>query len=175
MCVHGKWKARCTEGCGGSAMCEHGKQKARCTKGCAPLCGSVPAHEVKALHGAALQATKAFAELRRGQCITKLTEATLWALILHLTRKPRGKHSRNTMIATLRGFAEVRDAIATGESANEKAASAAAREAVERAVDGQPAGDEEGVSVLGDERVPAPKLDINKLTWWVASEDGSGD
>ena len=38
------------------------------------------------------------------------------------------------MIATLRGFAEVRDAIATGESANGKAASAAAREEVERAV-----------------------------------------
>jgi len=153
MCIHGKRKARCTEGCGGSAYCIHGIRKAYCTEGCAPLCGPLPAHEENALHGAASQATKAFAELRRGQCITKLTELALGALILHLTKKPRGKHSsKDTMIATLRGFAEVRDAIATGESANGKAASAAAREAVERAVDGQPAGDEESVSVLGDER-----------------------
>jgi hypothetical protein len=35
------------------------------------------------------------------------------------------------MIATLRGSAEMTDAIATGESANEKAASAAAQEAVD--------------------------------------------
>ena len=53
------------------------------------------------------------------------------------------------MIVTLRGFVEVRDAIATGESANEKAASAAAREAVERATDGQPAGEKENERVLG--------------------------
>ena len=134
-------------------MCVHGKEKARCTEGCAPLCGSVPAHEEKALQGAALQATKAFAELRRGQCITKLTELALWALILHLTKKPRGKHSsKDTMIVTLRGFVEVRDAIATGERANEKAASAAATEAVRRAVDGQPAGEEENARVPGGER-----------------------
>jgi hypothetical protein len=56
------------------------------------------------------------------------------------------------MIATLFGFAEARDTIATGESANEKAASAAAIEAVKRAVDGQPAGKEESVRVLGGER-----------------------
>jgi hypothetical protein len=113
----------------------------------------VPAHEENALHGAASQASKAFAELRRGQCITQLTEVALGALILHLTKKPRGKHSsEDTMIATLRGFVEVRDAIATGESANEKAASAAAREAVRRAVGGQPAAEEENARVLGGER-----------------------
>ena len=152
MCIHGKRKAYCTEGCGGSAMCVHRKHKARCTKGCATLCGSVPAHEEIAIHGAASQATKAFAELTRGQCITKLTAVTLGSLILHLTKKPRGKHSKDTMIATLRGFAEVRDAIATGESANEKAASAAATEAVERAVNGQPAGEGESVRVLNGDR-----------------------
>ena len=56
------------------------------------------------------------------------------------------------MIVTLRGFVEVRDAIATGERANEKAASAAAREAVRRAVGGQPAGEEENARVPGGER-----------------------
>ena len=129
-------------------MCAHGKRNAS-FKGCAPLCGSVPVQEENALHGGASQATKAFAELRRGQCITKLTEVVLGSLILHLTKKPRGKHSKDSMIATLRGFAEVRDAIATGENANEKAASAAAREAVERGTDGQPAGEEENERVLG--------------------------
>jgi len=119
---------------------------------CALLCGSVPAHEEKTLHGAASQATKAFAELRRGQCIIKLIAAALGSVILLLSKKPRGKHSKDTMIATLFGFAEARDAIATGESANEKAASAAAIEAVERAVDGQPAGKEESVRVPGGER-----------------------
>jgi hypothetical protein len=81
-----------------------------------------------------------------------LTAAALGSLILHLTKKPRGKHSKDTMIATLRGVAEVRDAIATGESANDTAASAAAKEAVERAVDGQPAGEEESVRMSGGER-----------------------
>jgi hypothetical protein len=78
-----------------------------------------------------------------------LTEVALGSLILHLTKKPRGKHSKDTMIATLRGFAEVINAIATGESSNEKAASAAARETVERATDCQPAGEEESERVLG--------------------------
>ena len=76
---------------------------------CALLCGSVPAHEEKTLHGAASQATKAFAELRRGQCIIKLIAAALGSVILLLSKKPRGKHSKDTMIATLRGFAELRE------------------------------------------------------------------
>jgi len=165
-CVHGKRKAYCTEGCGGSAMCVHRKHKARCTKGCATLCGSVPAHEENAIHGAASQATKAFAELTRGQCITKLTAVTLGSLILHLTKKPRGKHSKHTMIATLRGLVEVRDAIATGESAKEKAAFAAAREAVERAVDRQPAGEEESMRMLYGER--GRKRRSAAMTWHVS-------
>jgi len=152
MCTNGKRKAECKEGYGGSAMCELGKRKAHCIEGCAPLCGSVPGHEENALHGAAWRATKALVKLRRGQYITQLTEVVLGSLILHLTKKPRGKHSRGTMIATLRGLAEVRDAIATGQIVNEKAASAATREAVERAVDGQPAGEEESVRVPSGER-----------------------
>jgi hypothetical protein len=88
-----------------------------------------------------------------GQCVTQLTAVVaLGSVILLLSKKPRGKHSNDTMIATLRGFAEVRDAIATGEITNERAASTAAREAVERAVDGQPAGKEESLRVLNGER-----------------------
>jgi hypothetical protein len=91
----------------------------------------VPAQEESALQGAESQATKALAELRRGQCITKFTVVVLRSLILHLTKKAGGNHSKATMIATLRGFAEVRDAIATGESAKEVAASAAVLEATD--------------------------------------------
>jgi hypothetical protein len=81
-----------------------------------------------------------------------LTAVALGSVILLLSKKPRGKHSKDTMIATLFGFAEARDAIATGESTNERVASAAAREAVKRAVDGQPAGKEESFRVPGGER-----------------------
>jgi len=145
MCIHGKRKTTCTEGCGGSAICTHGRRKAECKEGCGGSAVCVHGkRKVCCTEGCGGSAICTHGK-RKSDCKEGCGGS---AVCVHGTRKARCTKGCAPLCGPVPAHEE-RDAIATGESAKEKAAYAAAREAVERATDGQPAGEEENERVLG--------------------------